>query len=198
MSYNRLNEIAAALAYIETELASKAPKLFSVPQIVKPVTVFGDLHGQFGGLMRLFDKYGYIDYLFLGEYVDLGQLSLEMISVLLALKVEYPQDVHMIRGNPEAVDIGALFGFTIECTERIGERDDIWAWHKIKRLFNWLPLEARIEKKILCIAWWHLSLYKSPEINRISSSYGFIMEVACEPRTQHIDALLDIICEVLL
>ncbi|RZC52597.1 hypothetical protein C5167_021018 [Papaver somniferum] len=88
----------------------------------------GDFHGQFGGLMRLFDKYGspstagdmaYIDYLFLGEYVDLGQLSLEMISVLLALKVKYPQDVHMVRGNPEAADIDALFGFTIECTERI-------------------------------------------------------------------------------
>ncbi|XP_026438733.1 serine/threonine-protein phosphatase BSL1-like [Papaver somniferum] len=128
MSYNRLNEIAAALAYLETELASKAPKLFSVPQIVNPVKIFGDLHGKFGGLMRLFDKYGspstagdmaYIDYLFLGEYVDLGQLSLEMISVLLALKVEYPQDVHMIRGNLEAADIDALFGFTIECTERI-------------------------------------------------------------------------------
>ncbi|XP_026441505.1 serine/threonine-protein phosphatase BSL2 homolog [Papaver somniferum] len=169
---------------------------------MNPVKIFADLLGQFGGLMRLFDKYGYIDYLFLGEYVDLGQLSLEMISVLHALKlllgVEYPQDVHMIRENPEAADIDALFGFTIECTERIDERDDIWAWHKIKRLFNWLPLAARIENKIICIAWWHLSLYKSPGINMISSSYGFIMEVACEPRTQHIDALLDIICESFL
>ncbi|KAG0467795.1 hypothetical protein HPP92_017123 [Vanilla planifolia] len=81
----------------------------------------------FGDLMRLFDEYGapstagdiaYIDYLFLGDYVDRGQHSLETITLLLALK---------------------------------GERDGIWAWHRINRLFNWLPLAALIEKKIICM-----------------------------------------------
>lgn len=32
-----------------------------------------------------------------------------------------------------------------------GERDGIWAWHRINRLFNWLPLAALIEKKIVCM-----------------------------------------------
>ena len=32
-----------------------------------------------------------------------------------------------------------------------GERDGIWVWHRINRLFNWLPLAASIEKKILCM-----------------------------------------------
>lgn len=32
-----------------------------------------------------------------------------------------------------------------------GERDGIWAWHRINRLFNWLPLAALIEKKIICM-----------------------------------------------
>ncbi|CBI24435.3 unnamed protein product, partial [Vitis vinifera] len=146
------------------DLCDSAERIFSsepsVLQIKAPVKIFGDLHGQFGDLMRLFDEYGspstagdiaYIDYLFLGDYVDRGQHSLETITLLLALKVEYPLNVHLIRGNHEAADINALFGFRIECIERMGERDGIWAWHRINRLFNWLPLAALIEKKIICM-----------------------------------------------
>lgn len=64
-------------------------------QLSAPVKIFGDLHGQFGDLMRLFSEYGapstagdiaYIDYLFLGDYVDRGAHSLETIALLLALK----------------------------------------------------------------------------------------------------------------
>ncbi|KAL2328398.1 hypothetical protein Fmac_021825 [Flemingia macrophylla] len=146
------------------DLCDSAERIFSSePSVLKlraPIKIFGDLHGQFGDLMRLFDEYGapstagdiaYIDYLFLGDYVDRGQHSLETISLLLALKVEYPNNVHLIRGNHEAADINALFGFRIECIERMGERDGIWAWHRINRLFNWLPLAALIEKKIICM-----------------------------------------------
>ncbi|KAL5999222.1 Serine/threonine-protein phosphatase bsl3 [Asimina triloba] len=146
------------------DLCDSAERIFSsepsVLQLRAPIKIFGDLHGQFGDLMRLFDEYGspstagdiaYIDYLFLGDYVDRGQHSLETITLLLALKVEYPHNVHLIRGNHEAADINALFGFRIECIERMGERDGIWAWHRINRLFNWLPLAALIEKKIICM-----------------------------------------------
>ncbi|GFZ17728.1 BRI1 suppressor 1 (BSU1)-like 2 [Actinidia rufa] len=146
------------------DLCDSAERIFSsepsVLQLRAPIKIFGDLHGQFGDLMRLFDEYGspstagdiaYIDYLFLGDYVDRGQHSLETITLLLALKVEYTPNVHLIRGNHEAADINALFGFRIECIERMGERDGIWAWHRINRLFNWLPLAALIEKKIICM-----------------------------------------------
>ncbi|XP_022930917.1 serine/threonine-protein phosphatase BSL3-like [Cucurbita moschata] len=146
------------------DLCESAEKIFSsepsVLELKAPIKIFGDLHGQFGDLMRLFDEYGapstagdiaYIDYLFLGDYVDRGQHSLETITLLLALKVEYPNNVHLIRGNHEAADINALFGFRIECIERMGERDGIWTWHRINRLFNWLPLAALIEKKIICM-----------------------------------------------
>ncbi|CAA0825246.1 Serine/threonine-protein phosphatase BSL3 [Striga hermonthica] len=150
------NEIADLCDSSERIFASEP----SVLQLRAPIKIFGDLHGQFGDLMRLFDEYGspstagdiaYIDYLFLGDYVDRGQHSLETITLLLALKVEYPHQVHLIRGNHEAADINALFGFRIECIERMGERDGIWAWHRINRLFNWLPLAALIEKKIICM-----------------------------------------------
>ncbi|XP_047325360.1 serine/threonine-protein phosphatase BSL1-like [Impatiens glandulifera] len=145
------------LCYAAEQIFMKEP---TVLQLKAPIKVFGDLHGQFGDLMRLFDEYGfpstagdltYIDYLFLGDYVDRGQHSLETITLLLALKIEYPENVHLIRGNHEAADINALFGFRIECIERMGEKDGIWAWTRFNQLFNYLPLAAMIEKKIICM-----------------------------------------------
>ncbi|KAJ8898656.1 hypothetical protein K2173_004690 [Erythroxylum novogranatense] len=145
------------LCYVAEQIFMQEP---SVLQLKAPIKVFGDLHGQFGDLMRLFAEYGfpstagditYIDYLFLGDYVDRGQHSLETITLLLALKIEYPENVHLIRGNHEAADINALFGFRLECIERMGESDGIWAWTRFNQLFNYLPLAALIEKKIICM-----------------------------------------------
>ena len=65
-----------------------------------PVKIIGDLHGSYIDLMRFFDIWkspsdnGDIhafDYLFLGNYVDKGQYSLEIICLLFALKLKYPK-----------------------------------------------------------------------------------------------------------
>ncbi|CAL5230077.1 g13534 [Coccomyxa viridis] len=145
-------------------LCDQAERVFleepTVLRLRAPVKIFGDLHGQFLDLMRLFDEYGapstagditYIDYLFLGDYVDRGAHSLETICLLLALKIEHPKAVHLIRGNHEASDINALFGFRLECIERMGDQQGLWAWQRINALFNWLPLAALIEDRIVCM-----------------------------------------------
>eukprot|EP01026_Neomeris_dumetosa_P048164 TRINITY_DN4158_c0_g2_i2.p1 TRINITY_DN4158_c0_g2~~TRINITY_DN4158_c0_g2_i2.p1 ORF type:complete len:916 (+),score=170.18 TRINITY_DN4158_c0_g2_i2:140-2749(+) len=147
-----------------TELCDVVQQIFenekTVLQLKAPVKIFGDLHGQFGDLMRLFDEYGspstggditYIDYLFLGDYVDRGTHSLETICLLLSLKKEHPNSVHLIRGNHEAADINALFGFRMECMERLGDPDGKIVWNRINQLFNYLPLAALIENKIMCM-----------------------------------------------
>ncbi|KDD72092.1 calcineurin-like phosphoesterase, partial [Helicosporidium sp. ATCC 50920] len=146
------------------ELCEQAEAIFrEEPTLLRlgaPVKIFGDLHGQFGDLMRLFEEYGtpstsgditYIDYLFLGDYVDRGAHSLETICLLLALKIEHPSTVHLIRGNHEASDINALFGFRLECLERLGDVAGLRAWTRINQLFNWLPLAAVIEDRVLCM-----------------------------------------------
>ena len=134
------------------------PSVSVVLRLSAPVKIFGDLHGQFGDLMRLFSEYGspstagdiaYIDYLFLGDYVDRGAYSLETIALLLALKarprcptapffsfppffqIEHPKNVHLLRGNHEAADINALFGFRMECVERLGAPGTVWNGSKI-------------------------------------------------------------------
>ena len=105
--------------------------------------------------MRFFDLWGIpndtgdiesYDYLFLGDYVDRGAHSLETICLLMALKVKFPDKIHLLRGNHEDKWINNAFGFAEECSSRLGEdpNDPDSVFAKINDLFDWLPLAAVI------------------------------------------------------
>jgi len=46
-------------------------------------------------------------------------MASSLCMIVWIMQVEYPNNVHLIRGNHEAADINALFGFRIECIERM-------------------------------------------------------------------------------
>ena len=131
-----------------------------------PIKVFGDIHGQYDDLMRFFEFWGEpseepgsgdinsIDYLFLGDYVDRGIYSLETICLLMALKIKYPDKIHLLRGNHEDHLINSTFGFYEECEARLSDDsmcEELNVFKVINEFFEYLPLVAIIENEIVCV-----------------------------------------------
>jgi diadenosine tetraphosphatase ApaH/serine/threonine PP2A family protein phosphatase len=111
--------------------------------------VIGDIHGNIDGLMRIFETAGYPpkrSYLFLGDYVDRGQNSCEVILLLYGLKAMWPTHVSLLRGNHEFAIMNQTYGFQYECVQRFS----VDLYHKIIASFNELPLVA-ILADIFCV-----------------------------------------------
>ncbi|PAA80710.1 hypothetical protein BOX15_Mlig025450g1, partial [Macrostomum lignano] len=116
-----------------------------------PVTVCGDIHGQYYDLKELFSHGGDVpdtNYLFLGDFVDRGFYSVETFLLLLALKVRYPDRITLIRGNHESRQITQVYGFYEECNRKYGSST---VWRYCTEIFDYLSLSAIIDGKIFCV-----------------------------------------------
>jgi diadenosine tetraphosphatase ApaH/serine/threonine PP2A family protein phosphatase len=119
-------------------------------ELEAPLHVCGDIHGQYYDLLRIFEHCGYpgdFNYLFLGDYVDRGKQSLETICLLLCYKIKYPEKVTLLRGNHESSVTNRIYGFYDECKRRY----NVKLWKSFTELFNYLPVAALIDDKILCM-----------------------------------------------
>ncbi|KAA0185473.1 Serine/threonine-protein phosphatase [Fasciolopsis buskii] len=135
------------LAHAVREVFMMEPILLQVPA---PVTIIGDLHGQYEDLLRYMKRCGQppiTKYLFLGDYVDRGRHSLETISLIFAYKLKYSDRIFILRGNHECSRVNRIYGFYDECKRRYSTR----LWKTYTDCFNCLPLAALINSSIFCI-----------------------------------------------
>jgi protein phosphatase len=115
------------------------------------VVVIGDLHGQILDLFVILEAFGYppnVRYLFLGDLVDRGEFSTEVVTLVLTMKVLWPSHIFMIRGNHEFEEMWKVGGFQSELQSlypgsRIGEQ--------LAQAFAWMPVGALVDHRILCL-----------------------------------------------
>ena len=146
---------------VQKILVNEGPLL----RVRSPIKIFGNIHGQFGDLMKIFDNFGTpsdavfegdidsIDYLFLGDYVDRGFNSLEVVVLLFALKLKYPDQIHLLRGHHEDKVVNRIYGFAEECQQKFGEdvTDPNSLFQRVNKVFEYLPFAAIIDNKFFCV-----------------------------------------------
>ena len=139
---------------LATDKALNAVRMESIQLDLKSdILVVGDLHGHYLDLLRIFKTYGFpplTNYLFLGDYVDRGEFSVETITLLCLLKGMYPKNLYLIRGNHEFDSLCRFSGFYAELGDLYG-KDGSDLYHRFLDIFSYLPISAIIDNKYICV-----------------------------------------------
>ena len=138
-------------------LTDRAKETFKTQEtlidIEPPVYVIGDLHGNIFDLIRVLVLSGPPPsnrFLFLGDYVDRGQYSIEIIALLFAFMAKYPQHMFLIRGNHEFERVNSVYGFHQELIDIYGGYAPE-LYETVNNCFNYMPLAALVGGDIFCV-----------------------------------------------
>lgn len=130
------------------DIFASEPIILSIPV---PILVVGDIHGHMLDLLRILKENGLppeTSYLFLGDFIDRGEMSTEVMTLILTLKVLFPTDVFIVRGNHE-------FGTICDHKGFYDELYNIYNDNTVKDLFlsmfSYIPLAANAQGFALCV-----------------------------------------------
>ncbi len=132
--------------------------------------VVGDIHGQFYDLLGLLtacrtkgDILPNHKFLFLGDYVDRGSFSCEIVLYLYALKICFPDSVFLLRGNHETRQMSDTFNFHCEVLHKYSQE----VYEAFMKSFQSLPIAAIVNDEYLCV---HGGI--SPDLHNLSQLYN--------------------------
>jgi protein phosphatase len=116
-----------------------------------PFYVVGDIHGNIFDLVRILIHVvppPQSRILFLGDYVDRGEYSIEVVTLLFALSITYPDSVYLLRGNHEFESMNSTYGFAAEVNAFYPGTD---LFSALNWTFAFMPLVAVIDNDIFCV-----------------------------------------------
>lgn len=172
-----VREQSCAISALANLLVSHLAEECTLVETTAPAKIFGDIHGQFRDMLLFFHDFGFPSssgptYVFNGDWVDRGRHQLEVVVVLFALKIAYPNKIVLLRGNHEDPVMNqhmGPYGFYARCLHRLGEHSGAATFKDVTHAFNWLPLGCLIEQQILVVhggigaGEWTLGQLKSTE-----------------------------------
>ncbi|OHT09083.1 Ser/Thr protein phosphatase [Tritrichomonas foetus] len=137
--------------HVAQEALSTFMKCPTMIDLSGEIMIVGDIHGNIVDLIRVLIQYKKLNspkLLFLGDYVDRGNFSIEVISLLFAMKNLFPDTVHLLRGNHEFKAVNLKYGFYDECIQFFGNGE---FFNECNRAFNYMPLAALVNEKMFCV-----------------------------------------------
>jgi diadenosine tetraphosphatase ApaH/serine/threonine PP2A family protein phosphatase len=128
---------------------------------VGEAVVVGDLHGDLQSLAAILEQSGFVEkasvsgdvvLVFLGDYGDRGARSAEVYYVVLSLKLRYPANVVLLRGNHESPEdlIASPHNLPLQFRYRFGA-DGAAAYAKTRELFAYLYNAVLVEGRYLMV-----------------------------------------------
>ena len=141
-------------------------KLIKLPNIVKisgEIIFIGDIHGNLHDLLKIlkFTQLPPISKLvFLGDYVDRGNFSTEVLLLLFSLFCCHQDNIVLLRGNHEFDEVCSIYGFKDEVMINYPNSN---VYQKFLEVFSYLPLVSIINNSALAL---HGGL--SPHLQNIS------------------------------
>ena len=87
--------------------------------------------------------------LFLGDYVDRGNYSIEVCTFLYCLKLNYPSEIILLRGNHESRAMTEHFTFREEVLRKFDNDESVY--ELFIESFEALPIAADVNGDYLCM-----------------------------------------------
>lgn len=136
------------------ELCEKAKQHFESMDVFlelhAPFYIVGDIHGNIFDLIRVLVSAPppRARFLFLGDYVDRGEYSVECLTLLFSLMIAYPEHVYLLRGNHEFEMMNSSYGFSAEVSQQYQSKAIYDAFNDT---FAFMPLVATFNGQVMCV-----------------------------------------------
>lgn len=148
-----LAELIGNLCMQMETVFSREPRILNIKS---PCLVLGDIHGNLTDL-RTYERSLWpkapscitTNYLFLGDYVDRGEYSVECVLYLFSMKLLAPDRFFLLRGNHEVASIQRQYTFEKECEDKFGIVGR-QLWRNFNKVFDLMPIAAVIDNQIFC------------------------------------------------
>jgi serine/threonine-protein phosphatase PP1 catalytic subunit len=132
-----------------------------------PCMIVGDLHGNIKALDYIICRWRSFrcpQLLFLGDYVDRGNASVDVLTSLFKMKQKHIKNIILLRGNHESSEMNRRYGFYDE----IGRNDEIL--EEVNSVFEHMPIAAIVEGGVFCV---HGGIPGACDINTINKENSF-------------------------